>query len=338
MTITVDDVAQLAGISRATVSYVINNGPRPVSEETRQKVNDAIKSLGYQPSAVARNLRLQKTTTIGIAIPDTHNPYFSEVARGIEAVAFEHGFTVFLCHTGYDLEREYEYVNLLHMQRVAGVIWVPGTADCSSFDRLKEYSVNTVVIDRLVPGRDVPAILADNFRGGYLAAEHLIKLGHKKIGYISRPIALSHSHNRIEGYRSALKDYGIEFDPNLVALPVGFRLKDGYEAAQQLLHASNTPTAICTYNDIMAIGAMRYVTEAGYRIPQDISIVGFDDIDEAAFTCPSLTTIHLPKYEMGQMGAKMLFSLIDKEEIDANLLRPLDVYLTIRESTASIVA
>ncbi len=337
MAVTLDDVARLAGISRATVSYVINNGPRPVSDETRQRVEDAIKTLGYQPNAVARNLRLQKTNTIGLVVPDTHNPYFSEVARGIEEVAFDHGYTVFLCHTGYDLNREYEYVNILNMQRVAGVIWVPGTADCSSFDRLKIFGVNTVVIDRLVPGRDVPAILADNFRGGYLAAEHLLHLDHKKIGYISRPITLSHSHGRLEGYRKALQDHGIEFNSSIVTSPRGFTLMDGYEAAKHLLQTNTGITAICTYNDIMAIGAIRYCIETGYHVPEDISIVGFDDIDEAAFTCPSLTTIHLPKYEMGQMGARMLFSLIEKKEIDANLLKPLDVFLTIRESTTSII-
>lgn len=336
MAVTVDDVAQLAGISRATVSYVINNGPRPVSEETRQRVQEAIESLGYQPSAVARNLRKQKTDTIGLIVPDTHNPYFSEVAQGIESVAFEHGFTVFFCHTGYDIKREYQYVKLMHMQRVAGVIWVPGTANCSAFDELEKFNVNTVVIDRLVPGRDIQAIMADNFRGGYLATEHLIQLGHKRIGYISRPIALSHSHGRLEGYRTALQDYGIEFDPLLVASTGGFSYKDGYEATRLLLHTNSSLTAICTYNDIMAISAIRYAAEAGYRVPQDLSIVGFDDIDEAAYICPSLTTIHLPKLEMGQMAANMLFSLIEKKEVDADLLKPLDVHLVIRESTAPV--
>lgn len=334
MTITCDDVARMAGVSRATVSYVINNGPRPVSPETRQRVQKAIDSLGYQPSAVARNLRLQRSDTIGLVVPDTHNPYFSEVARGIEAVAFERGYAVFLCHTGYDLNREVQYVNLLHAQRVAGVIWVPGTDNFSPFDQLKGLGVETVVIDRLVPGREVPAILAENYQGGYLAADHLLKLGHKKIGFISRTLNLSHSTGRYEGYRTALKDHGIEPDPKLVIPTGGFTYQDGYEAAKRLLQSA-APTAIFTYNDIMAIGALRYAVEAGYRVPEDLSIVGFDDIAQSAFTCPGLTTIHLPKFELGQMGAQMLFSLIDKKEIDPNLLIPLQVSLTVRESTRS---
>jgi LacI family transcriptional regulator len=279
---------------------------------------------------------LQRTDTIGLVVPDTHNPYFSEVARGIEAVAFENGFAVYLCHTGYDVDKELQYINLLHTQRVAGVIWVPGTSSTAPFDQLKQYGVATVVIDRKVPEREVPAIIADNFHGGYIAADHLIRLGHRRIGFISRPMALSHSYGRFEGYRAALSDHGIEFDPALVVATSGFTLQHGYQATQKLLLRAPVPTAIFTYNDIVAISAIRCAVSMGYRVPEDISIVGFDDIDQAEFTCPALTTVHLPKIEMGQMGAKMLIALIEKKEVNPDLLETLPVELIIRESTAKL--
>lgn len=334
MAVTSEDVAKIAGVSRATVSYVINGGPRPVSEETRQRVLEAIRQTGYQPNAVARNLRLQRTSTLGLIVPDTHNPYFSEVARGIEAIAFEHKYTVFLCHSGSELEREMQYVNMLHTQRVAGVIWIPGTADFTPYYKLKEYGIFTVIIDRQVPDEVVPAVMADNLQGGALATRHLIELGHRRIGYIRRPVELSHSRGRFEGYQTALRMSGIPFDEHLV-VKGGFVLEDGRRAVNELLALPQPPTAIFAYNDIMAIGALRALFEAGLRVPQDFSLVGFDDIAQASFTCPALTTVHLPKFEMGQRGAKLLISLIEKQEPPAEILTPLGVHLIVRESSGA---
>jgi LacI family transcriptional regulator len=332
MAATANDVARLAGVSRATVSYVINNGPRPVAEETRARVLEAIRKLGYQPNAVARNLRLQRTSTLGLIVPDTHNPYFSEVARGIEACAFDRGYSVILCHSSSKLSRELQYVDLLHAQRVAGVIWVPGTADFLPYKKLKEYNIKTVVIDRLVPDEVAPVVMADNARGGYLATGHLISMGHQRIGYIGRPVELSHSRGRFEGYRTALQENGLPLDEKLV-VQGGFILEDGRRAVRELLALANPPTAVFAYNDIMAIGALRALYEAGLRVPTDFSVVGFDDIAQAAYTCPALTTIYLPKTEMGERGARLLISLIEKQKTPENLLSPLKVDLIVRESS-----
>lgn len=335
MAVTSEDVAQLAGVSRATVSYVINNGPRPVAHETRQRVLQAIQQLGYQPNAVARNLRMQRSSTLGLIVPDTHNPYFSEVARGIERIAFDRGYTVFLCHSGSDLASEIKYIDMLHAQRVAGIIWIPGTTDFTPYQRLSGYGIRTVIIDRLVPNDNVPAVTADNYRGGVLATKHLISLGHRRIGYISRPVDLSHSKGRFQGYLDALGQAGIEYDPALV-VKGGFVLEDGRKAVQQLLALEEPPTAIFAYNDIMAIGALRALHEHGLRVPEDFSLVGFDDIAQASFTCPALTTVYLPKYEMGQRGAELLISLIEKRKPSARVLEPLDVELMVRESTGPV--
>ena len=334
MGVTAEDVARIAGVSRATVSYVVNNGPRPVSKETAEKVREVIRQTGYQPNALARNLRLQRTKIIGLIVPDTHNPYFPEVARGIESIAFEHGYSVMLCHSVSDLDREIQYVNMFHAQRVAGVIWIPGTNMFEPYHKLKGYGIQTVIIDRLVPHEDVPAVVADNVEGGKLATQHLIDLGHRRIGYISRPVDLSHSSGRFEGYQTTLKKNGIPFDEHLV-VKGGFILEDGRRAVQDLLALENPPTAIFAYNDIMAIGGLRALHESGLRVPDDFSLVGFDDIAQSAFTCPALTTVHLPKFEMGQNGAKLLISLIEKQKPPEEVLTPLGVRLIVRESTGA---
>ena len=335
MGVTAEDVARIAGVSRATVSYVVNDGPRPVSKETAERVREVIRQTGYQPNALARNLRLQRTSTLGLIVPDTHNPYFSEVARGIESIAFEHGYTVLLCHSASDLERELQYVDMLHAQRVAGVIWIPGTIKFEPYHKLKEYGIQTVVIDRLVPHEVVPAVMADNTEGGKLATQHLIDLGHRRIGYIRRPVDLSHSKGRFEGYKATLEKNGIKFDEQLVAKG-GFILEDGRRAVNELLALANPPTAIFAYNDIMAIGGLRALHEAGLQVPADFSLVGFDDIAQTAFTCPALTTVHLPKFEMGQNGAKLLISLIEKQKPPEEVLTPLGVHLIVRESSGVV--
>ncbi len=327
-----NDVARFAGVSPATVSYVVNNGPRPVANETRERVLRAIKQLNYQPSAVARNLRLQRTSTLGLVLPDMQNPYFAEVTRGIEAVAFENNYTVILCHSDYSYERELQYIDTLRMQRVAGVIWIPATDRMEAYNKLVSYDMPTVLVDRYVTGQKVPAVVVDNFRGGYIATEHLIQLGHRRIGAIVRPVELSHSQGRLRGYMAALRDQGLEVDQALIA-PGGYYLENGRRAFRQLMEQNPRPTAIFAYNDIMAIGALRAAHQYGLRVPDDLSIIGFDDIPEADFTCPALTTVSQAKFDMGRRGAELLLQMIeggDLPALDAPLLVP---RLVVREST-----
>jgi len=331
--VTRNEVAQLAGVSPATVSYVVNNGPRPVAPATRQRVLQAIEQLGYQPNALARNLRLQRTSTLGLILPDTHNPYFAEVARGVEQIAFERGYTVMLCHSDYSLERELHYVHVLYAERAAGVIWFPATADSEPALRLADYGVPLVILDRVAPGTQAPCVLADNFRGGFLAAQHLLELGHTRIGCIARPLALHHSQERIRGFQAALRQAGLPPDDAPI-VKGGYRLEDGRAAAFQLLELSPPPSAIFAYNDLMAIGALRAAHERGWHVPRELSIVGFDDIPQAAFTCPALTTVRQPKLDMGRRGAQLLLDLVEEQLSSAQAEVPLQVQLVIRESTA----
>ena len=333
MSPTRDDVARAAGVSPATVSYVINNGPRPVAPETRKRVLDAVRKLDYQPSAVARNLRLQRTSNLGLLVPDTHNPYFSEVARGIEGVAFENKYNVMLCHSGYDPKREMQYVDMLRFQRVAGVIWMPATESMQPFQKLKEYGIPTVILDRTTPHQKACTVTADNHQGGLLATRHLLRLGHQKVGFITRRIDLSHSQDRFNGYRSALEDAGIPYDDTLVVRG-GVRLEDGCMALHKLMQLSKPPTAVFAYNDTTAIGVLRGLHELGIQAPEECSVVGFDDIAQAAYTCPALTTIDIPKYRLGQRSAEVLLKLINTPEIEACPEKPLPVQLVERESTS----
>ena len=332
MSVTRDDVARRAGVSPATVSYVINDGPRPVAQATRSRVLKAIEELGYKPSAVASNLRRQKTRTLGLIVPDTHNPYFSEVARGIERVAFENGYTVISCHSSYDVEMEMKYVDMLQIQRAAGIVWIPATDSPDVLQMLTDYGVPTVVIDREVHGEGVKTVVADNFQGGYIAVEHLINLGHRRVGFISRPVELSHSQGRMAGYRAALNDHDISYDPTLIVRG-GFTLEDGYRAVKDLLALRDPPTAVFAYNDIMAIGALRGIRERRLSVPDDFSVVGFDDIAQAAFTCPALTTIYMPKFELGQRGAQVLIALVESKPVPEVYQDKMAVRLIKREST-----
>jgi LacI family transcriptional regulator len=318
-------------VSVATVSHVVNE-TRPVSDELRQRVLAAMEVLDYQPNALARSLRRRRTSTLGLIIPDTSNPYFAEVARGIEQTAFERDYTVILCHSDYCPERELQYVDVLRAERAAGAIWIPATESCEAAERLVEYGVPLVVLDRKTPDVDCPSVLADNFRGGYVATDHLISLGHRRIGCIARPVGLSHSQDRILGYQAALRDYGLSIDEALIAKG-GFRLENGREATFHLLDLEPPPTAIFAYNDIMAIGALRAAHERGLRVPYDFSVVGFDDIPQAAFTCPALTTVSQPKLDMGRRGAELLLDLIDGEVPPVEVDVPLKVGLVVREST-----
>jgi LacI family transcriptional regulator len=334
--VTRDEVAKDANVSAATVSYVVNNGPRPVAPETRNKVLASIQKLGYRPNAVARNLRMQHTSTIGLIIPDTYNPFFAEVARGVEQIAFENNMTVVLCHSDYKLDRELQYIEVLQAERAAGVIWFPATNSTEPAIRVSSYGMPLVVLDRILAGVRAPFVVADNFLGGYLATKHLIELGHRVIACITRPMAQSHSSERIRGYRQALIDHNIPYSEALL-INGGLRLEEGRDAGLEVLKHPLKPTAIFAYNDFMAIGAMRAIHEKSIPIPRSISLVGFDDIPLAAFTFPALTTVSQPKLEMGRQGAALLLDIMDGRTISLKDNAPLPVKLVVRESTGKCV-
>jgi len=331
--VTRDDVAKVAGVSPATVSHVVNNGPRQVSKETRQKVLSAIKALDYRPNAIARNLRMQKTNSIGLIIPDNKNTFFSEIALGVEQVAFDSGYIVFLGHSAYRHDRELSYINMFISQQAAGVIWIPGSEDPTAARNLENFNIPYFLLDRVIQGVDAPSITVDNFHAALWAVQHLIELGHQRIAFIKRPTDLSHSIDRLNGYMEALNQAGISFNASYV-VPGGFLLKDGYEAGQKILALSPRPTAIIGYNDLNAIGAMKAVQVAGLRVPEDVSVVGIDDIAQSEYSCPSMTSVRIPEYKMGSLSAELLIQLINKKLPEEKRNTCLQGELIVRDSTA----
>ena len=329
--VTRNDVAARAGVPPSTVSYVINNGPRPVSPSARERVLKAISELGYHPSDVARSLRTRRTLTIGLVIPDAANPYYGELARAVEEVSFKNGYTVILGHSSHLLERELRYAQVLRSKQVDGAIFHPSTSDLEPIHSLGQAGIQVVVLERLVPG--YPCIVADDERGGYLATRHLLDLGHRRIGCIVRAGDPTTSSARVDGYRTALAEKGLKLDERFIVASE-FEYAAGEKAARQLLRLHGRPTAVVAHNDIMAIGAMKAFGDSGLRIPEDVSIVGFDDIALASYAHPPLTTVSNPKDQMGRAAAELLLRLLSHEMVDWSNPSPLPVHLVVRGSTA----
>ena len=327
------EVAEEAGVSVTTVSHVINNS-RPVNPETRTRVERAMKVLGYQPNVLARSLRRGKTHTIGVILPDNANPYFAEVVRGIEDTSFSLGYSVMLCNSDNDLDKERLYTNVLIEKQVAGIIFVAAGLSEENIHNLQRRGVPSVLVDRQVSGVEIDSVFADNQSGGFLAANHLLSMGHTSIACISGPRGVRSSSERIAGFRQALEAAGIE--PNPMGVIVGdFQYQSGYAAAKKLLHAADRPSAIFACNDLMAIGAYRCAHENQLRIPQDLSIIGFDDIPLSEFTNPQLTTIHQSKVKMGAQAAELLLGRITNGSLSTRQVI-VPVRLVVRASTARI--
>ena len=305
---TIQEVADKAGVSPTTVSHVINKS-RFVADETRQRVEAAMAELHYRPNALARSLRRGQTHTLGLILPDSSNPFFAEIAHSIEAAAFEQGYSVILCNTEDDLDKEDLYVDVLSKKQVDGMIFVAAGNQTGSLRALLRHKLPVVIVDRDLPEIEVDAVLTDNRQGGCLATQHLIALGHQRISCIAGPSHLTPSAQRVIGYREALIEAGLPADDDLIKRG-DFHPESGYRAARLLLDRPNAPTAIFACNDLMALGALRAASESGRQVPADLAIVGFDDIELASFTSPPLTTIAQPKGDLGRLAVQWLLDHI----------------------------
>jgi len=263
----------------------MNNGPRPVAKATRARVLRVIRQLDYGPSEVARSLRLQRTRTIGLILPDTANPFYAALAKGVEDTGFALGYSVLFCHSDYDANRECAYAEVMIAKQVDGVLYIQATPDATTVRRLLQRGIPTVAVDREIPGVEIDCVVADNYGGSRAATEHLLQLGHRRIGCIVRASALSNASERIRGYQTAMRQAGLEANPDLL-VATGHGYEDGRKAMAQLLGADSRPTAVVAYADILAIGAIRAVRDVGLRVPEDVSVVGFDDIPPSAFLHP----------------------------------------------------
>ena len=329
--VTHKDVAELAGVSVATVSYVLNNGPRPVSPEARVKVEEAVAELGYYPNELARSLRLQQSSTIGIIIPNITNPVFAEIAHNLEGVCAQEGFLVLLCNSERQHEREERFVHMLRAKQVDGVVITPHCEPMALIAPLRQARIPVVVLEHDLPG--VHCIAIDERIGGRIATQHLIDLGHRRIAFIKREQTSALSTERLTGYQEALTAASIAFDPQLIIECAAGQVA-GAQAMQRLLTLAEPPTAVFTHNDVLAMGALHAIHSAGLSVPHHISVVGYDDIASAAYFTPSLTTVCSPKAEMGVLAARTLLQLIQQPDALPPQTVTLPVQLMVRASTA----
>ena len=331
--ITLRDVARIAGVSTATVSRALER-PDAVAEETKRRILEAVASCGYTPNISARNLRKMETRLVTILIPDVTNPFFNEIVRGIEQVAREHGYSVLLADTENLPGQETAYGSLLAAPRTDGMILLNGRVPAGLMPQghTQGKLPPIVVACEYVTNVDLPTVQIDNIEAAREATEHLIQLGHKRIGFITGPLWNVLSRDRMHGYRDALLDAGLTFQDQLVAQG-NFSIASGVAAATQLLHLPQWPTAIFASNDEMAIGAIRAIRDRGLRVPQDLSIMGFDDIRFAAFVDPPLTTVSQPGGEIGRMAMTLLLKIMTGEAVDDRRIL-LPTHLILRASTA----
>jgi len=301
---TIYDIARLAGVSTATVSKVFNNRGS-ISDKTKKKIFEISEELNYQPSVVASALAGKKTYTIGLLIPDVVNPFFAEMTRNIEDRAHELGFNLVICNTDNDVNKEFNYIQLLRQKRVDGIILATGVRNDKLLKELINEQLPIALIAREMSILSASTVLVDDFAGGYSAASYLTGLGHKRIAIIAENLKLASSRERIRGYRYALEEAGIGYDERYVK-ESDFSLAGGGKTTNELLDEPEPPTAIFACNDLLAIGAMQAAKQRGVSIPEELSVVGFDNTVLAAITDPPLTTIAQPIQAMGQQVVDLI--------------------------------
>lgn len=299
------DVARMAGVSTSTVSHVINND-RFVSEAIREKVEAAVKELNYAPSALARSLKLNQTRTIGMLITASTNPFYSELVRGVERSCFERGYSLVLCNTEGDEQRMNRNLETLMQKRVDGLLLLCTETHQPSKEIIQRYpSIPTVMMD-WAPFDGTSDLIQDNsLLGGDMATQYLIDKGHTRIACITGPLDKTPARLRLEGYISAMERAGLAI-PDGYRITGDFEFNGGFEAMQKLLTQKPRPKAVFIGNDAMAFGAYQALYQAGLRVPDDMAVIGYDDIELASYMTPPLTTIHQPKDELGELAIDVL--------------------------------
>lgn len=332
MSARVKDVAEKAQVSTATVSHVINNS-RYVSEEIKQRVMQAIKELDYRPNSVARSLRSNKSNIIGLLFPvsvsDTSNFFFAEVAQGIQMVLKKQGYNLILSNSNERLEDEKEQIKVLNSQQIDGLIIAPTFSDHAYLNEVLKGNYPVVFIDRRPINYSGDCVLADGFKGTYEAVDMLIKKGHKKIGFITGELGITTSDERLSGYKRALIDNGVSIDMTLIKEGQA-SFDNGYVFAEQLVE-ENKISAIFVANNVMTIGAFKCLKDKKISIPQQVSVIGFDDYEWTRITDPPLTVVKQPSIELGEKAAEILLKRINEQGKDfREYLLP--THLTVRES------
>ena len=329
----IKDVARLAGVSTATVSHVINH-TRFVSEETIQKVRAAIESLNYTPNVHARSLASGRSRILGLIISDINNPFFPELVKSIEEKASAHGYDVILSNTNYDPKRTVACVQRMLEQNVRGVAIMTSEMDMSLSHRLAAKNVAVVFLDVGSVGPHMSNINVNYEKGIREGVEHLLALGHRRIAYLSGPPHLKSAARRRAAFAKIMKKYQTSLHTTPFIYEGDFKTTGGQRAAAEILRLKPMPTAIVSGNDLMAIGALRELKSAGLRVPQDVSVIGFDDISFAALSEPQLTTIITPRAEIGEAAVEALIHMIKAEDNVGREFK-ISTQLVVRESSGA---
>jgi len=327
---TIRDIAKMAKVSHTTVSRVLNNAPR-VREETRRRILELVSILDYRPHARARAFASKRSHLLGLLVSDISNPFYAELARGIEDKAHEKGYNVIFCSTDEKSERMKTYTNLMMDAGVDGLIFASVHLHEPVTEKLIDERFPVVLVNRKLSGSSYNYVICNNIQGAYEITEHLINLGHRKIAIITGSSNLSTGRERLQGYQKALKNHGIDFNQNYV-IQGPFKRETGYKAAKKLLTMKDGPRAIFAGNDFMAIGVIDAIEELGMNIPEDVAVVGFDDTEFASHLRTKLTTVSQRKYEMGNLAVQILIDYIERKEKNYIHKVILEPKLVIRES------
>jgi LacI family transcriptional regulator len=332
------EVAARAGVSVGTVSNVLNR-PELVAEGTRERVLLAIEELGFVPNDSARQLRAGSSRAIGVVVLDVANPFFTEVVRGVEDAVNAHGYVVMLCSSDDSLEKEGRYLRLLEEQRVLGVLITPVARDSSYLRRLGARGIRVVLLDRPSVSKELCSVAVDDVLGGELAARHLLAQGHTRLGFVNGPVAIRQCADRRRGVRRAVKAAGLDPARAVVELTrPALNAREGEASVEALLAARPRPTAVFCANDLLALGVLRGLVRRGMSVPDDLALVGYDDIEFAAMLSTPLTSVRQPTYRLGQAAAELL--LAEAQEPDGHrhaqtMFRP---ELVVRESSGGQAA
>jgi LacI family transcriptional regulator len=326
---TIKEVAQHAGVSTATVSRVIAGGNN-VSDYLRDRVAEAVKALEYSPSQLGRNLRSQKTNLIGVIVCDIENPFFTNILRAIQDILIRQNYVLLTTNSDEDIELEHIHLKMLRANRVSGLILVPAASDYSQYQSLLQ-DMTVVAIDRAPKNLKTDTVTVDNLLAVKNATRYLMDLGHRRIGYLTGDLTISTWRTRYDGFLAAHRETGREIDPLLVQKG-NFTKPDGHKAMAQLIDLPDPPTAVISGNNTLTLGALQAIHAHSIRVPDELSIIGFDDTDWATSMQPPLSVIAQPTYEIGRRAAELLLERMDNPGLPLRHI-VLDTELILRAST-----
>lgn len=332
MKVTISDIARMANVSKGTVSRVINNNPEGVSPQVRQKILEIIDAVGYQPSMIARSLVTSQSKEIAIILPDISNPFFPAIVRGAEDCALSEGYTIFICNSDGDCDKEEEYIIKCVEKRVAGIILTSNAVRYPTMEKIKPaLRPPMIMLDRNVKDEDSVIVQTDNRMGSRMATEHLIECGCKRIAYLGGVKEMETSCGRLQGYSEALEEAGINYDEEIV-FHKNFSIDAGFEMSEKLLESKKSFDGIFAACDLIALGAIKTLRRNGIKVPKDVMVSGYDNIYMSSVFEPELTTVDQHPYEMGRIAVETLIKIIDKKyDGDKRIILKPD--LIIRSST-----